>query len=127
MKTRVLTLLLLLPCTAVAQDQRPADVTDETIAEGKTLYNGAGLCMACHGPTARGIPNLGADLTDSEWLHSDGTFEGILETIVQGVGPDASSTGAAMPPGGGGRLSEAQLRAVTAYVWSLTHEGSDKD
>jgi hypothetical protein len=27
------------------------------------------------------VPNLGADLTDDEWTHSDGGYEGIVKTV----------------------------------------------
>ena len=98
------------------------DVAKETVDEGASLFKGLGLCHACHGPEAKGIPNLGANLTDDEWLHSDGSLEGILETIKQGVTGDKSSTGTLMPPKGGSSLSDAQLTAVATYVWSLSNK-----
>ncbi len=79
------------------------------------------MCGACHGASAQGIPNLGADLTDDEWLHSDGSLEGILKSIVDGVSSDESSSGTVMPPKGGSALSDEQLEAVAAYVWSLSN------
>lgn len=102
-----------------AQDEA---VTKAMVDEGASLFSGRGLCNACHGPQGKGIPNLGADLTDDEWLHSDGSFAGILETIVKGVSPDKSSTGTVMPPKGGSSLSDEQLKAVAAYVWSFANE-----
>lgn len=106
--------------TAQATDELPEGVTQAMIAEGQTLFGGQGLCMACHGQDAKGIPNLGSDLSDKEWTHSDGSLEGILNTIVQGVAPDKSATGTVMPPKGGTSLADAQLKAIAAYVWSLT-------
>ena len=97
------------------------DIDQETVDEGASLFKGLGLCHACHGPEAKGVPNLGADLSDDEWLHSDGSLEGILATIKQGVTGDKSSTGTLMPPKGGSSLSDDQLRAVATYVWSLSH------
>jgi cytochrome c oxidase cbb3-type subunit 3 len=97
-------------------------VTKAMIEEGASYFAGRGLCHACHGPEGKGIPNLGADLTDDEWLHSDGSFEGILKTIMTGVSQDKSSTGTVMPPKGGSSLSNDQLKAVTAYVWSFTNK-----
>ncbi len=98
----------------------PEGVTQEMITEGKTLFGGLGLCMVCHGPDGTGLPNLGADLTDSEWLQGEGTFDGILKTIADGVPADKSASGTVMPPKGGSTLSDAQLKAVAAYVWSLS-------
>ncbi len=101
-------------------DSLPAGVTAAMVAEGQKLFAGQGICQACHGPQGKGIANLGADLTDAAWRHGDGSYEKILETVRQGVDPGKSSTGAAMPPKGGSSLSEDQLRAVAAYVWSLS-------
>ncbi len=97
----------------------PAGVTQEMISQGASVFTGAGICAACHGPEAKGIPNLGADLTDDKWVHSDGSYEGILETIKNGVAPAKSTTGAAMPPKGGSNISEEQMKSVAAYVWRL--------
>ncbi|MDH3455423.1 MAG: c-type cytochrome [Gemmatimonadota bacterium] len=102
-----------------AQEQ---PVTKAMIDQGASLFAERGLCYACHGPEGKGIPNLGVDLTDDEWLHSDGSFEGVLETIMQGVSPDRSSSGTMMPPKGGSSLSNDQIKAVAAYVWSLTNK-----
>lgn len=101
----------------------PDGVTKDMVAEGQKLFGGQGLCQACHGPAGKGVPGLGANLTDTEWLHSDGTFEGILGSIVKGVSADKSSTGSMMPPKGGSALSDKQLRAVAAYVWSVSRPG----
>ncbi len=98
------------------------DVSQDVLDEGSSLFKGLGLCQACHGPEAKGIPNLGADLTDGDWLHSDGSLEGTLQTIKDGVTGDKSSSGTLMPPKGGSSLSEDQLRTVAAYVWSLSHK-----
>ena len=98
------------------------DIAKETVDEGASLFKGLGLCHACHGPEAKGVPNLGVDLTDDEWLHSDGSLEGILESIRQGVTGDKSSSGTLIPPKGGSALSEEQLSAVATYVWSLSNK-----
>ncbi len=117
----LLSLAVMGPAAARAQapDSLPPGVTAKMVTEGASLFTGPGICIACHGPDGKGIPNLGANLTDTEWLHSDGSYEGILKTIRDGVGPDESSTGTAMPPKGGSSLTDEQLKAVAAYVWSL--------
>jgi mono/diheme cytochrome c family protein len=96
------------------------------IDDGAGIFKGAGLCFACHGQDAKGMPSLGADLTDSEWIHIDGSFEKIVETITNGT---TSAAGVAMPPKGGSAISDADVKAVAAYVWSLSHptvEGSGR-
>jgi len=116
----LVTLVLAAPA-AQAQEALPEGMTQEMVAQGKTLFQGAGICAACHGPEGKGVPNLGADLSDDEWLHSDGSWTGIAETILKGVSADKSSTGSVMPPKGGSSLSDEQVRAVAAYVWSLSN------
>jgi mono/diheme cytochrome c family protein len=92
------------------------------IKEGQGIFQGAGLCTACHGPDAKGLPNLGANLTDTEWLHSKGTYPDIVKQITTGVTADKSTSGTVMPPKGGSSITDAQVKAVAAYVWSLSHK-----
>ncbi len=101
----------------------PAGVTKEMIEKGKGIYAGAGICSSCHGPAGKGIPNLGANLTDGEWLHSDGSYGGIVKTVSAGVTAQASSSGVPMPAKGGTNISDDDVKAVAAYVWSLSHGG----
>lgn len=121
----VVPILLLVAGYAQAQqqDSLPPGVTAAMIAEGKTVFAGPGLCTACHGQAAKGIGGLGPNLTDREWLHSDGSYDAIVKQITNGVPANQSTTGLVMPPKGGGPLSDAQVRAVAAYVWSLGHAG----
>ncbi len=122
----VVALVVAAATSAAAQKatELPDGVTKDMIAEGQKLFAGQGLCQACHGPAAKGIPGLGANLTDKEWLHSDGSYSGILESVVAGVTADKSSTGSVMPPKGGSALSDKQLKAVAAYVWGLSRQGT---
>jgi cbb3-type cytochrome c oxidase subunit III len=113
----VVTLVTLTPAAAQTV---PEGITKEAIDEGGKLFRGEGLCYACHGQQGKGMQGLGSDLADQEWLHSDGSVEGILETIVNGVSGDKSSVGVSMPAKGGSALNEEKLRAVAAYVWSLS-------
>ena len=98
----------------------PAGVTAAMIEEGKGIYNGAGICMSCHGADGAGIPNLGANLTDDEWLHGDGSYEGIVASVTKGVTAQESSSGVPMPAKGGTAITDDQVKAVAAYVWSLS-------
>ncbi len=101
-------------------DALPDSVTPAMVAEGATLFQGAGICAACHGPDGTGL--TGPDLTDDEWLHSDGSYESIVERILAGVPADSSKSGIPMLPKGGSQLTDAQVRLVAAYVWSLRLE-----
>ncbi|MCJ7629185.1 MAG: cytochrome c [Longimicrobiales bacterium] len=120
-------LLSVKPAAAqVTPTTMPTGVTPKMISDGGGIFKGAGLCFACHGQDAKGMPGLGANLTDSEWIHIDGSYEKIVETITKGT---TSSAGVAMPPKGGSAISEADVKALAAYVWSLSHpsrEGSGR-
>lgn len=98
----------------------PEGVTPAMVEEGKGIYNGAGICMSCHGADGAGIPNLGANLTDDEWLHIDGSYESIVQNIMKGVTAQESSSGVPMPAKGGTAITDAQVKAVAAYVWTLS-------
>jgi len=124
---RLLSMLLLLPATLAAQSSPPGEppptgVTAEMIAKGKELFQGAGLCMACHGIDAKG--SVGPDLTDTLWLHHNGRYEEIIAQVIRGIPEDESKTGAPMPARGGSALSDEEIRAVAAYVWSLSRRPS---
>jgi mono/diheme cytochrome c family protein len=99
--------------------QLPAGVTAEMVAEGNTLFHGAGICFTCHGQNATGVTGLGPALNDGEWLHSDGSYEAIVNQIMSGVTATASKTGVAMPAKGGSAITDDQVKAVAAYVYSL--------
>ncbi len=119
----VVTTVLLCPPGAAGQtparaDSLPEGVTPAMVSAGKELFGGKGLCLACHGPDAKG--GLGPDLTDTDWLHGDGSFTDIVSRVLLGVPDDESITGQSMPPKGGSTLTDEEVRAVAAYVWTLS-------
>ena len=101
--------------------ERPAGVTDMMVQEGAQIYSGAGVCAACHGPDGAGA--IGPDLTDAEWLVGDGEYEQLVDQILKGVSAAEATNelGAIMPPKGGAAITNAQVSAVAAYVWTLSH------
>jgi mono/diheme cytochrome c family protein len=97
------------------------------VAEGDRVYHGeegGASCTGCHGANATGSP-LGPDLTDKEWLWGDGSFQSILKTIRDGV-PEPKKFRSPMPPMGGAQLTDDQLSAVAAYIWSISHKGGNQ-
>lgn len=98
----------------------PEGVTMAMVEDGNSIFAGRGICTTCHGRDATGMPSLGSDLTDEEWIHSDGSYEGIVQTIMDGVTVSASTVGTPMPPKGGAAISDDQVKAVAAYVWTLS-------
>lgn len=109
---------------AAGSQELPEGVTGAMVMEGERLFGGTGFCYTCHGAEGRGIPQLGADLTDGEWVHTDGSYEELVRLIRVGISSEDSRVGVPMPPRGGGRLSDDQVRAVAAYVWALSRRGS---
>jgi mono/diheme cytochrome c family protein len=94
------------------------------IALGDSVFQGrvgGALCFVCHGPAGKGVAGLGPNLTDKEWLNSDGSLPSIEKIIQEGV-PKPKKMASPMPPKGGGQLGEAQIKAVAAYVWSLANK-----
>lgn len=109
--------------------EEPASATMDTsitpamLALGDSIFHGqaaGGTCFTCHGPDAKGTA-MCPDLTDKEWLHGDGSYPFIINTVHDGVSPPKKYP-TAMPPMGGASLSAYQIRAVAAYVYSLTHK-----
>lgn len=103
-----------------ASAQAPAAVTPAAIAEGDSIFHGAGNCYACHGANALGA--VGPNLTDAEWIHSDGSYDAIVKQITTGVPQNESKSGIPMPPKGGSSITDDQVKAVAAYVYSLSHK-----
>ncbi len=106
---------------AAGSAERLAGITDVMVQEGAQIYAGAGICAACHGPDGKGA--IGPDLTDAEWLVGDGEFEQLVDQILKGVPADEATNelGAIMPPKGGAAITDAQVTAVAAYIWTLSH------
>lgn len=99
-----------------------ATITPQELALGDSLFHGligATSCQACHGPDGKG-GTVAPDLTDEDWLHSDGSYGAIYKQIETGVTQPKQYLGV-MPPFGGAPLTPDKHRAVAAYVYSLGH------
>ncbi len=100
----------------------PPGTTREMVALGDRIYHGevgGASCIGCHGANGKGTV-LGPDLTAKNLLWSDGSLEGLIKTITDGV-PQPKKFRAPMPPMGGAQLTPEQVKSVAAYVWSLNH------
>jgi mono/diheme cytochrome c family protein len=102
--------------TAAAPGTPPAGATPEMVAEGQKVFSTT-VCFTCHGQDAKGT-QLAPNLTDGEWLNINGTYDEIQKIVTNGV-PTPKKYPAPMPPKGGAQLTDAQVKAVAAYVWSL--------
>jgi cytochrome c oxidase cbb3-type subunit III len=78
---------------------------------GKSKFS---ACAACHGPTGKGNPAMGApNLSDDTWLHGWGE-QAIVNIINTGKSNEM--------PAQAGRLTEAQIRVLASYVWGLSNK-----
>ncbi len=79
------------------------------VSKGATVFEEN--CSSCHGEDGSGNRDLGApDLTDALWLYG-GDFDTLMQTVT------FSRFG--VMPAWLGRLTEAEVRAVTIYVHQL--------
>jgi len=111
-----------IPFIAAASLPAPEGTTKPMVALGGRIYLGqvgGAPCIGCHGADGTGT-NAGPDLTANRWVWGDGSFAAIRNTITQGVSQPKNYR-AAMPPMGGAQLNAAQVSAVAAYVWGLSH------
>jgi len=79
-------------------------------ALGKSKFT---VCAACHGGDGKGMQALGsANLTDNIWLHGYG--EAAIVAMINNGKTNQM-------PAQAGKLSEAQIHVLTAYVWGLSN------
>jgi mono/diheme cytochrome c family protein len=98
-------------------------MSPQLIALGDSIFHGqvaGGTCTACHGQDAKGTA-VAPDLTDNQWINGDGSYQFIVTTVTNGV-PKPKQHPAPMPPKGGAPLNDEQVKAVAAYVYSLSHK-----
>jgi glucose/arabinose dehydrogenase/mono/diheme cytochrome c family protein len=101
----------------------PPGATAAQVALGARVFHGqvgGAPCAGCHGSDAKGTP-LGPDLTSGTWLWGDGSLPALTQIITSGV-PNPKEYRGVMPPMGGASLSPAEVSAVAAYVWTLSHQ-----
>lgn len=79
------------------------------------------LCFACHGPDGKGIPGLGKDMTDSEFIASK-TDEELFAFVRIGrpIEDPLNTTGVAMPPSGGNpALTDQDVMNIIAFIRTI--------
>jgi cytochrome c oxidase cbb3-type subunit 3 len=71
-------------------------------------------CAACHGMDGKGNPALGApNLTDDVWLHGWGE-QAIVSIVTNGK--------VNQMPAQAGKLTDAQIHVLSAYVWGRSNK-----
>ena len=114
----VITLLAAVFLAACGGSAEPT-YAPEDVAQGGEIF--ASTCTACHGPDAKGLPNLGKDLTTSEYV-GDSDDATLLTLLKEGrpSGHELNTTGVDMPPKGGNpSLSDDDLTTIVAYIRSI--------
>ena len=109
---------LLTACGGGGEQAAPA-YPQEIVEEGKTLF--LQTCFACHGQDGKGLPNLGKDLTTSEFVQVS-TDDELLAYVQDGREADdpANTTGVAMPPKGGfDFLTDDDILRIIAFIRSI--------
>lgn len=93
----------------------PMGFNREHILHGDRVFHGEaanGQCSVCHGIDGKGTPN-GNDLTAGMFVWSDGSVKELKRTILHNM---------AVAPGMDGDLKPADVDAVAAYVWAISHQ-----
>ena len=93
----------------------PAGFSRDHILHGDRVFHGEaanGQCSVCHGIDGKGTPN-GNDLTAGMFVWSDGSVRELKRTILHNM---------AVAPGMDGDLKPADVDAVAAYVWAISHQ-----
>lgn len=97
----------------------PEGVTVAMVEEGQQIFNtGTGICFTCH--VREGVGGaLAPPLNDDEWLNIDGEYELIVRIIMDGV-PEPVEYPGLMHPRANMPLTDEQVRAIAAYVFTLS-------
>jgi mono/diheme cytochrome c family protein len=108
---------------APAPGAAPPGATPQELALGDSIFHGlaaGGICFTCHGADAKGTA-LAPPLTGPrKWLTGDGSFDFIQKRVTDGMPNPTPPYPGPMLPKGGANLTPAQIKAVSAYVYSIS-------
>ncbi len=108
------------PAAALPAAAQPVVAAAAGNAEhGKQIYSQ--ICIACHGPEAKGVQGLGKDLTTSTFVAEKSDVE-MVDFLKVGRDPSdpLNTTGVAMPPKGGNpALSDQDMLDIVAFVRTI--------
>lgn len=112
-------LLTTLACGGSGSTSADSGASPQQVAAGKQRFQRT--CATCHGPEAEGVPNLGKDLHDNEFVRSNSDAE-LVEFLKVGrpAWDPANTRGVDMPPKGGDpTLTEEDMRNIVAYLRTI--------
>ncbi len=107
------------PALAKPPEAAPETTSAAVAPDGAALFSVT--CPACHGPQGKGVPGLGKDMTNSEFIDGLSDPE-LVEFIKLGRAADdpLNTSGIAMPPKGlNVALSDDDLMAIVKFIRSL--------
>ena len=111
--------VILAACGGGAAQPTAAPTPSGDAAKGQADF--AATCAACHGPDAKGLPNLGKDLVTSEFVTSKSDAE-LVEFLKVGrpTTDPLNTTGVAMPArGGNAAFTDQDLADIVAYLRTI--------
>lgn len=120
-------------CVLAAMAPAPARVADDIaeVEQGARVY--AAECAACHGASLEGqprwwqadasgrVPAPPLDATGHAWQHPDAQ---LVEFVAHGMASVAAPDYRSDMPAFAGRLGDAEIRAVVAFIKSRWPEGT---
>lgn len=100
----------------------PEGATSQMAALGDSIFHGqagGGLCFTCHGMDAKGTA-LAPSLLPHKWITGDGSYAFIQKRVTEGMPNPTPPYPGPMLPKGGAQLTPDQIKAVAAYVYSIS-------
>ena len=116
----LLLLLGLYAPTRENQAAKPADRKRQTLLSGSVLFH-RNDCRVCHSYGARG-GKKGPSLVDDEWLHADGSVNGIKKVVEAGIkvaAMKAEGRTEPMPPASKLGLTASDVDAIARYLHGI--------
>lgn len=102
-----------------SQKTAPGAVSEELVAAGEQIYRGGNketgvpACMACHGPNGSGVPA-------ANWPKLSGQYSSYVEAQLHAfANGDRNNDSNGMMRDIASKMSEAEIKAVSAYVFGL--------
>lgn len=112
----VLALMGVMGAFTGGDDATTDKIADADVDQGRTVY--LQYCAICHAPDASGIPGLGKDLIQSDFVNSTGDAD-LRAFIINGRSIDdpLNTTGIAMPArGGNSLLTDDEIDQIIVYL-----------
>jgi len=106
--------------SAAASQALPPGVTPQMVQQGDTVFHGPGRCFKCHGNDGKGTQKGPSLVAPKKWINIQGEYNQIIDVVSNGV-PDPKEHSAPMPAKSVTKISNDDVHAVAAYVWSISH------